>query len=167
MSDDLHIEQVVAPETEPRRRRFQRATTPYQAPDTFGLPPGPRRPVLLQSLEWVFDPRRYMDRYGKRFGGAFTGRLGPGADVVFLSSPDAVRGVFHGKPEHMNMGDINGLFRRVLGKDSLLVLDGDKHMRQRKLLLPPFHGARVHEHYAAMLAAAEEDVATWPVGKAF
>ena len=41
------------------------------------------------------------------------------------------------------MGDINGLFRRVLGRNSLLVLDGDEHMRQRKLLLPPFHGERM------------------------
>jgi cytochrome P450 len=167
VSDDLYTEQVVAPETEPRRRRFQRPATPSRPPETFGLPPGPRRPVLLQSLEWVFDPRRYMDRYGERFGGAFTARLGPGSDVVFLSTPEAVRGVFHGSPEHMNMGDINGLFRRVLGKNSLLVIDGEQHMRQRRLLLPPFHGERVMEHYAAMIAAAEEDVATFPIGKAF
>jgi cytochrome P450 len=123
--------------------------------------------VLLQSLEWVFDPRRYMDRYGKRFGGAFTGRLGPGSDVVFLSTPAAVRGVFHGSPDQMNMGDINGLFRRVLGKNSLLVIDGEQHMQQRRLLLPPFHGQRVMEHYDAMLAAAEEDVAGFPIGKPF
>ena len=121
----------------------------------------------MQSLEWVFDPQRYMERYGERFGGAFTARLGPGSDVVFLSTPEAVRGVFHGKPEHMNMGDINGLFRRVLGKNSLLVIDGDQHLRQRRLLLPPFHGDRVNEHYAAMVAAAEEDVDTFPIGKPF
>jgi len=167
VADDLYTNQVVAPETEPRRRRFQRATTPEQVPETYGLPPGPKRPVLLQSLEWVFDPQRYMERYGKIFGGAFTARLGPGSDVVFLSTPNAVRGVFHGKPEHMNMGDINGLFRRVLGKNSLLVIDGDQHMRQRRLLLPPFHGDRVTEHYASMVAAAEEDVDSFPIGKPF
>src|SRR5690349_20158983 len=155
MSDDLYTDPVVAPETEPRRRRFQRTAQPPKAPETYGLPPGPNRPVLLQSLEWVFDPRRYMHRYGKRYGGAFTARLGPGSDVVFLSTPEAIRGVFHGSPEHMHMGDINGLFRRVLGKNSLLVIDGDQHMRQRRLLLPPFHGQRVMEHYDAMVAAAE------------
>ena len=58
--------------------------------------------------------RRTQAKYGK----AFTARLGPRSNVVMLSSPDAVRGVFHGKPEHMNMGDINGLFRRVLGKET-------------------------------------------------
>src|SRR4051812_21360573 len=108
-----------------------------------------------------------MERYGKQFGGAFTARLGPGSDVVFLSTPDAVRGVFHGSPEHMNMGDINGLFRRVLGKNSLLVIDGDQHIRQRRLLLPPFHGSRVMDHYASMVAAAEEDVDSFPIGKPF
>jgi cytochrome P450 len=108
-----------------------------------------------------------MRRSARRYGNAFTARLGPRTDVVFLSTPAAVKAVFHGPPDVMHMGDVNGLFRRVLGRNSLLVIDGDEHMRQRKLLLPPFHGKRVAEHYGAMQAAAEEDVATWPVGKAF
>jgi cytochrome P450 len=40
-------------------------------------------------------------------------------------------------------------------------------MRQRKLLLPPFHGASVDEHYGAMRTSAEEDVARWPLHKPF
>jgi cytochrome P450 len=167
VTSDLDTEPVAAPATEPRRRRFPRAASPSTAPDTAGLPPGPTRSATRQTLEWVFDPVRYMERNGRRFGGAFTGRLGPTTDVVFLSTPEAVKGVFHGKPEHMNMGDINGLFRRVLGTDSLLVIDGDQHMRQRKLLLPPFRGEHIDEHYAAMLAAAEDDVASFPIGKPF
>jgi cytochrome P450 len=131
------------------------------------LPPGPRRPAFLQTLEWIFDPERFMRRCGRRYGGAFTARLGPSADVVFLSEPAAVRTVFHGTPEETNMGDINGLFRRVLGTNSLLVIDGDEHLRQRRLLLPPFHGERIAEHYGAMVQAAEDDVADWPVGEPF
>jgi cytochrome P450 len=84
---------------------------------------------------------------------------------VFLSDPDSIKAVFHGSPRDMNMGDINGLFRRVLGRNSLLVIDGDEHLRQRKLLLPPFHGERIAQHYSAMVAAAEENVAKWPVGR--
>jgi cytochrome P450 len=169
LSSDLRTDEVDAPPGAPTgaRRRFARAGATVVAPDTVGLPPGPRRPATLQTLEWVFDPKRYMERNGRRFGGAFTARLGPTTDVVFLATPAAVKGVFHGSPEHMNMGDINGLFRRVLGKNSLLVIDGEEHLRQRKLLLAPFHGERVAEHYAAMVAAAEDDVATFPIGSPF
>ena len=119
----------------------------------------------MQTLEWILDPVSFMRRCSRRHGGAFTARLGPSADVVFLSDPDSVRAVFHGSSQEMNMGDINGLFRRVLGRNSLLVIDGEEHMRQRRLLLPPFKGERVAEHHGAMVAAAEEDVATWPVGE--
>lgn len=129
---------------------------------TAALPAGPRRPAFAQTLEWILDPERFMSRCAREFGPTFTARLGPGADVVFVSEPAAVKAVFHGGG---NMGDINGLFRRVLGHNSLLVIDGPEHLRQRKLLLPPFHGERVAEHHEAMIEAAEEDVAGWPVGE--
>ena len=131
-----------------------------------GLPPGPRRPALAQTIEWVLDPDRFMRRCRERYGSTFTARLGPSADVVFLCEPDDVKTVFQGTPEQTNMGDINGLFRRVLGQNSLLVIDGDEHLRQRRLLLPPFHGERIAEHYGAMVQAAEEDVAAWQEGQA-
>jgi cytochrome P450 len=122
---------------------------------------------MAQTLEWIVDPERFMSRCARRYGSAFTARLGPKTDVVFLTTPSAVRAVFHGSPEQMNMGDINGLFRRVLGRNSLLVLDGDEHLRQRRLLLPQFTGRRVTAHRGAMTAAAADDVATWPVGESF
>jgi cytochrome P450 len=126
------------------------------------LPPGPRRPAIAQTLEWILEPERFMRRCAREYGTTFTARLGPGAKVVFMSDPAAVKAVFRGPPEHMNMGDINGLFRRVLGRNSLLVIDGDEHLRQRRLLLPQFHGDRIAQHQAAMLAAAEEDIESWP-----
>ncbi|HEX5909069.1 MAG TPA: cytochrome P450 [Thermoleophilaceae bacterium] len=129
------------------------------------LPPGPRRPALAQTLQWVFDPERFMRKSRERYGSTFTARLGPSADVIFLCEPEDIKTVFRGTPEETNMGDINGLFRRVLGSNSLLVIDGDEHLRQRRLLLPPFHGERIAEHYGAMLEAAEEDVAGWEEGQ--
>ena len=129
------------------------------------LPPGPRRPALAQTLQWVFDPERFMRTCRERYGSTFTARLGPSADVIFLCEPEDIKTVFHGTPEETNMGDINGLFRRVLGTNSLLVIDGEEHLRQRRLLLPPFHGERIAEHYGAMVEAAEEDVAGWQEGQ--
>jgi cytochrome P450 len=108
-----------------------------------------------------------MTRCRRRYGDTFSVQLGPSTDVVFLSDPASVAEVFQGPPEHMNMGDVNGLFRRVLGRNSLLVLDGGEHMRQRKLLLPPFHGERIARHRDAMVGAADDDIATWPIGKPF
>jgi cytochrome P450 family 135 len=136
-------------------------------PATTELPPGPRRPAFAQTLEWILDPKGFMTRCRRRYGDTFSVRLGPSTEVVFLSDPAAAAEVFQGPPEQMNMGDINGLFRRVLGRNSLLVLDGAEHMRQRRLLLPPFHGERIATHRDAMVRAAEDDVASWPLGEPF
>ena len=142
-------------------------TLPRARPAGTGPPPGPRRPAFVQTLEWIVDPKRFMTRCRRRYGEAFSVRLGPSTDVVFLSDPAAVKEVFQGPPDQMNMGDINGLFRRVLGRNSLLVLDGSEHLRQRKLLLPPFHGDRIRRHTESMVRAANEDIASWPIGEPF
>ena len=147
--------------TKDRRAREDRRAAPRASvPSEYSreLPAGPRRPAFVQTLEWIVDPKGFMTRCRRRYGDAFSVRLGPSTDVVFLSDPAAVKEVFQGPPEDMNMGDINGLFRRVLGRNSLLVLDGAEHMRQRKLLLPPFHGERIERHRAAMVKAADEDI---------
>src|SRR6195256_1693507 len=148
------------------RRAAPRATL-MSVPASTELPAGPRRPAFVQTLEWIIDPKGFMTRCRRRYGDTFSVQLGPSTDVVFISDPAAAAEVFQGPPEHLNMGDINGLFRRVLGRNSLLVLDGDEHMRQRKLLLPPFHGERIARHRDAMVGAADDDIATWPIGKPF
>ena len=148
------------------RRAAPRASLP-PPPATAALPPGPRRPAFVQTLEWILDPKGFMTRCRRRYGDTFSVQLGPSTDVVLVSDPASAAEVFQGPPEHMNMGDINGLFRRVLGRNSLLVLDGGEHIRQRKLLLPPFHGERIARHREAMVRAADDDIATWPIGEPF
>jgi len=148
------------------RRAAPRAVAP-SPPATAELPPGPRRPAFVQTLEWILDPKGFMTRCRRRYGDTFSVQLGPSTDVVFLSDPASAAEVFQGPPEQLNMGDINGLFRRVLGRNSLLVLDGDEHMRQRKLLLPPFHGERIARHREAMVRVADDDIVTWPIGEPF
>src|SRR5205085_5683376 len=148
-------------------RRASPRTPLSGARTTTALPPGPRQPAFVQTLQWILDPERFMTRNRRRYGSAFSVQLGPSTDVVFLSDPQDAAEVFLGPPEQMNMGDINGLFRRVLGRNSLLVLDGAEHMRQRKLLLPPFHGDRIKRHTEAMVRAADEDVESWPLDEPF
>jgi cytochrome P450 len=150
-----------------KERRVEQAAAAPSRHTTEELPAGPRRPAFVQTLEWILNPEGFMTRCRRRYGDAFSVRLGPSTDVVFLADPAAAAEVFQGPPEQLNMGDINGLFRRVLGRHSLLVLDGREHMRQRKLLLPQFRGERIARHREAMVRVAGEDIATWPIGEPF
>jgi cytochrome P450 len=52
----------------------------------------------------------------------------------------------------------------VLGSHSVLVLDGPEHLRQRKLLLPPFQGSRVGAFREVIRDVAEREIARWRPG---
>src|SRR2546423_658455 len=90
------------------------------------LPPGPRAPAVWQSLQWVLRPVPFMEGCRRRFGDTFTLKLGPLADVVFLTEPESIKAAYQAPPELAHAGDINGLFRPILGSHSLLLLDGDE-----------------------------------------
>ena len=60
--------------------------------------------------------------------------------------PDVVKQVFRGPPEQLRAGEANAPLGPVLGARSVLLLDGAEHLRQRRLMLPPFHGERMREY---------------------
>lgn len=107
--------------------------------------PGLTAPPLLQTLELVADPIRFFDKYRQRYGDTFTARpLGLGSPrVVFLGDPRAIQMVFTAPPDCFELGKVTHVFRPLTGDKSLIMLDGEPHQRQRKLLMPPFHGDRL------------------------
>jgi len=133
----------------------------------LSLPPGPRRPAMAQALEWLARPVRFMEGARSKYGKVFLARLGPEQKVVFLSDPALAEAVFTGDSELLRTGDINGVFKRIIGRDSILVLDGAEHLRRRRLLLPAFHGDNLQRLEATMARAVEDEIATWPIGQPF
>jgi cytochrome P450 family 135 len=131
------------------------------------LPPGPSETVLRQSLAWGFRPRPFLDRCRREFGDMFTVRLGQVGPVVMLADPDMIKQVFTGDPAVFHAGEANVILRPSLGRHSVLLLDDAQHMRQRKLLLPPFHGERMTRYGELMREIAERDIAGWPRGTPF
>ena len=128
------------------------------------LPPGPPLPATAQTLLWITRPLGFMDACRERFGDVFTVRfagLGLGRSIVFVADPEGVRTVFGGDPETHRAGVANAPLEALLGEHSLLVLDGREHLRQRKLMLPPFHGARMRNYEAIMREITLDEIATW------
>ncbi|HEY3019453.1 MAG TPA: cytochrome P450 [Solirubrobacteraceae bacterium] len=131
----------------------------------MSLPPGPPYPRPVQTLGWVKRPMAFMERCRERYGDAFTLRIAHEGTWVLLSDPDAVRQVFTGDPRLLHAGEANVVLLPVLGSHSVLLLDEDPHMRQRKLMLPPLHGERLARHAETMREIAEREVAGWPAGE--
>src|SRR6185436_8728608 len=130
------------------------------------LPPGPRMPRLAQAAMVTASPYGWMLRRWQRYGDVFTSRFPIFGDVVYVADPGFVKEVFTGDPTTFHAGEANTLaLGDALGEHSLLTLDEDRHMSQRKLLLPPFHGESVRRYVEVMAEATEREVASWPVGK--
>jgi cytochrome P450 family 135 len=140
---------------------------PTEAPGApRGLPPGPRAPAVLQTLAWALAPTWVMDGCARRHGEAFTLTFSPsGMKLVLISDPEAVKTVFTAPPEVAPSGAGKSPVASVMGPSSVIVLTGPEHLRQRKLLLPPFHGERMREYEEVIVEATRRDMATWPMGR--
>jgi cytochrome P450 len=130
----------------------------------MGLPKGPGLPAAIQTLLWVRRPIQLMRSCRARFGRAFTVRISGVGNVVFLSDPEAIRQLFTGDQEALHAGSVNAVLRPLVGDASVLLLDGEEHLRHRKLLLPPFHGERMRGYAGAMRAITERVTAGWGAG---
>ena len=128
------------------------------------LPPGPRAPAPVVTAQFARRPLEVLRRWHARYGDAFTVHyLGFGTGV-YVADPAEVRRLFTGDQSDLRAGEANSILEPVLGKHSVLVLDGPEHLRQRKLLLPPFQGSRVAAFREIINEVAEREVARWRPG---
>jgi cytochrome P450 len=140
------------------------STAPTSHPS---LPPGPRLPRLAQSALWALNPGALSRYCQRRFGEVFTLRpLGIG-DVVVLTRPEAIREVFTGDREVFRAGEANAVMGPMVGRHSLLLLDGERHLRHRRMLSAPFHGEAVRAYGERIAANAAQEVERWPAGEEF
>ena len=105
-----------------------------------------------------------MSDSARRYGDMFTLRITNEGRWIFVSDPDAVRQIFTGDPRLLHAGEANVLLLPLLGSHSVLLLDEDAHMAQRKLMLPPFHGQRMRGYEQTMAEVAAGEIERWPIG---
>jgi cytochrome P450 len=133
-----------------------------------GMPPGSRAPGLVQALRYVRDPLGLLIDLQRRHGDVFSMKFPYFDRVVYVADPDLVKQLFTGSPERFHAGEANAtVLEPALGPNSVLTLDEGPHMRQRKLLLPPFHGKRIEGYGELIREATRETMASWPVGETF
>ena len=131
------------------------------------LPPGPRLPRLLQTIGFIFVPIRWIEANRRRYGDMVTFSTALDAGFVMVFEPDLIKQVFQASPDQLRAGEANVVLEPVLGRRSVLLLDGAEHLRQRKLMLPPFHGQRLKAYEDVMERAADDAIDSWPVGEPF
>jgi len=135
--------------------------------DLRTLPPGPKGPNALTAMRFLLRGPHFLEACHARYGDAFTIRLNTGRTVVIVSDPAVVKEIFQAGGDDLHAGAGNVVLKPILGARSVLLLDGPEHLRQRRLMLSPFHGERMRAYGETMRAVAERHVSAWPVGRDF
>lgn len=143
-----------------------KSATATGAPPIHGLPPGSRAPSVFQLAGILLRPRPYLTRLRNRHGDLYSMQIAGMGPWVVPGTPELIRTVFTAPSDVLHAGESNNL-APVLGSYSLLSTDGKQHLRQRKLLLPPFHGARMKDYEQMIRDVTAREIAKWPVGVEF
>jgi cytochrome P450 len=125
------------------------------------LPPGPSVPKAVQMLATWTRPAASLERlrhYGKRI----TVQLPFQPPFVMLWDPADIKEVFTAPPDVLHPGEGASILEPLVGRNSVILLDEDAHLEQRRLLLPAFHGERMQRIGGLMTELAEREVASWP-----
>jgi cytochrome P450 family 110 len=135
---------------------------------TLKLPNGPQTHPWIQTFQWLTNPLEYMEECAKRYGDVFTLQLGQNAaPQVFILNPQAIQQIFTTDPKQLDSGESAGIKSPLLGRQSLLALEGKPHQRQRKLLTPPLHGERMLAYGELIRNITEQVTSQWQVGETF
>jgi cytochrome P450 len=119
---------------------------------------------VLNAVRFARRPLEMLRAWHARYGEVFTVRLTGFGTGVYVADPAAIRGLFTGDQSDLRAGEANSFMEPVLGAHSVLILDGPEHLRQRKLLLPPFQGSRVTAFREVIREVAEREIASWRPG---
>ncbi|HEY2767585.1 MAG TPA: cytochrome P450 [Solirubrobacteraceae bacterium] len=142
-------------------------TYPPTPTDISNAPPGPRRQRHLLGAHWLLAEHDLFERCRRRYGNVFSLRMWPVGFLVVLSDPAEIKRVFTGDPDQLRAGEGNSVMEPVAGPESVLLLDGKRHLNRRKLMLPPFHGERMGVYADLIAEIADEEIDRWPIGKPF
>jgi cytochrome P450 len=126
------------------------------------LPSGPRAPAVWQTVAWMARPAAFLRRVHDRFGDPVTIRTYLTEEpMVLFSHPDAVREVFRLDSAIAPAGQSWEFLRPFAGPHSILLLDGEEHLRERRLMQAPFHGERMRAFEPTVAELARHELSTW------
>ena len=129
----------------------------------LSLPPGPKAPAFWQSVLFLTRPLEFFQEQVDTFGPTFTIRIAGLPPIVMLTTPAEIKALFTAPTDVLHAGEANAkAFGPVVGTRTHFVLDRQSHLERRRLLLPPFHGDRMHEYGEAMADLTSRAVASGP-----
>lgn len=129
----------------------------------------PESPVSRwrQTINGITRPLYYLEKTRQEYGGIYLAKFAAFPNQVVISDPQAIQQVFTADPKLFESGSGNEIVSPLVGSTSLILLDGDRHMQQRKLLMPTFHGERMKAYGHTIWDIAQQVSNQWKIGETF
>ncbi|HTY34338.1 cytochrome P450 [Mycobacterium sp.] len=150
------------------------AARPDGAPDALSRPPGLPAPRVLRSafaasyaVAYLVGGERRMLRLIRRYGPIMTMPVLSLGNVAIVSDPELVKQVFTAPADVLLGGEGVGPAAAIYGSGSMFVQEEPEHLRRRKLLTPPLHGAALSSYIPIMESSARAALHSWPVDRPF
>ena len=124
------------------------------------------KPSWLQLINWISDPIGFQKKYSQKYGDIFSMRLSGIGSSVIIGNPKAIQELFN-QDSKFDIGRANNLAEPLIGKNSLMLMDGDRHRRERKLLMPSFHGEKIQVYAKQIIDITEKIANQWKIGESF
>ena len=121
--------------------------------------------AAYHTFQYLRDPYAHNARVLAKFGDpAEIPTLG--GPFVITGDPEGVKQIFGADPDLFEVWASEAM-EPVLGSASVLLVAGARHKRDRKLLTPPFHGARMRAYGDIMVEVTRGEAARWRREKPF
>ncbi len=140
---------------------------PVDADEPLHLPPAVGLPRAAQAVRFTQRQIEFVFRARRMLGEVFWMHAGIRTGTVVSCHPDHARALFTAKPEHVPSLTAESSLRPIVGPNSVLTANGERHLRQRRLLLPQFHGDAVARYVAMIEEVVHRELEEWPTGIAF
>ena len=127
----------------------------------------PTTSSFVQLLNWVFRPLDFLEECARQYGDIFNLSLLGLPPFTVVSSPKGIEEILSVDAKKFDVGRTNEIVASLLGENSLILLDGKEHRRQRKLMMPPFHGEKVKSYAKTICQITDKITDRWQPGKAF
>ncbi|MEC4814326.1 MAG: cytochrome P450 [Scytonema sp. PMC 1069.18] len=133
------------------------------------LPNTLNTPSFLQKFQWVTNPVGYMEKAAQQYPDIFTAEIvGFGDTLVVVNNPQAIQEIFtNDRKKFVAVGEENKILQPLIGDNSVIMLEGERHKWRRQILMPPFHGERLQTYSEIICNLAEKVFSQISLGKPF
>ncbi|MGD1704608.1 cytochrome P450 [Dapis sp. BLCC M229] len=134
------------------------------------LPNGPALSPLqrrIRTWKFIFSPLSTIEERYSEYGDVFRTNTNSLFPFIYFCNPKAIQQIFTADPDTFGLNGSNGILQYFVGRNSLILQDGDRHQRQRKLLMPTFHGDRMRNYGDLIYNITSDVISQWQTDKPF